>query len=256
MPLEVRGLTADIGAVRILQGMDLDVAEGEAVALIGSNGAGKSTLMRSVAGLLRPIGGSVRYGGADLGRLSADKVVRLGLALVPEGRQIFAPLTVRENLLMGAYAKREGPRELERVLDVFPKLAARLQQLGGTLSGGEQQMLAIGRALIAQPRLMLLDEPSLGLSPMLVENIFSIIARINAEQGVSMLLVEQNASVALAVAHYGYIMETGKVVIDGTADKLAADPDVREFYLGVGGTGETRGFRDIKHYKRRKRWLS
>ena len=145
---------------------------------------------------------------------------------------------------------------MDEVFAIFPRLRERRPQMASTLSGGERQMLAIGRALIAQPRLMLLDEPSLGLSPMLVESIFSIIARINAEQGVSMLLVEQNASVALAVAHYGYIMETGKVVIDGTADKLAADPDVREFYLGVGGTGETRGFRDIKHYKRRKRWLS
>ncbi|MGN6454954.1 MAG: ABC transporter ATP-binding protein, partial [Achromobacter mucicolens] len=144
----------------------------------------------------------------------------------------------------------------ERTFTWFPRLAQRANAQAGYLSGGEQQMLAIGRALIAQPTLMLLDEPSLGLSPMLVESIFSIIARINSEQGVSMLLVEQNASVALAVAHYGYIMETGKVVIDGSADKLAADPDVREFYLGIGGSGEARGFRDIKHYKRRKRWLS
>jgi branched-chain amino acid transport system ATP-binding protein len=232
MPLEVRGLTADIGAVRILQGLDLDVAEGEAVALIGSNGAGKSTLMRSVAGLLRPIGGSVRYGGADLGRLSADKVVRLGLALVPEGRQIFAPLTVRENLLMGAYAKREGPRELERVLDVFPKLAARLQQLGGTLSGGEQQMLAIGRALMSAPRLLLLDEPSLGLAPKVVAEIFEVIGQLVAS-GTSVLLAEQNAAMALRVAGRGYVLREGNIVLSGSAGALADDPSVQQAYLGI-----------------------
>jgi branched-chain amino acid transport system ATP-binding protein len=232
MPLEVRGLTADIGAVRILQGLDLDVAEGEAVALIGSNGAGKSTLMRSVAGLLRPIGGSVRYGGADLGRLSADKVVRLGLALVPEGRQIFAPLTVRENLLMGAYAKREGPRELERVLDVFPKLAARLQQLGGTLSGGEQQMLAIGRALMSAPRLLLLDEPSLGLAPKVVAEIFEVIGQLVAS-GTSVLLAEQNATMALRVAGRGYVLREGNIVLSGSARALADDPTVQQAYLGI-----------------------
>ena len=232
MPLEVRGLTADIGAVRILQGLDLDVAEGEAVALIGSNGAGKSTLMRSVAGLLRPIGGSIRYGGADLGRLSADKVVRLGLALVPEGRQIFAPLTVRENLLMGAYAKREGPRELERVLAVFPKLAARLQQLGGTLSGGEQQMLAIGRALMSAPRLLLLDEPSLGLAPKVVAEIFEVIGQLVAS-GTSVLLAEQNAAMALRVAGRGYVLREGKIVLSGSARALADDPMVQQAYLGI-----------------------
>jgi len=232
MPLEVRGLTADIGAVRILQGLDLDVAEGEAVALIGSNGAGKSTLMRSVAGLLRPIGGSVRYGGADLGRLSADKVVRLGLALVPEGRQIFAPLTVRENLLMGAYAKREGPRELERVLNVFPKLAARLQQLGGTLSGGEQQMLAIGRALMSAPRLLLLDEPSLGLAPKVVAEIFEVIGQLVAS-GTSVLLAEQNAAMALRVAGRGYVLREGNIVLSGSARALADDPSVQQAYLGI-----------------------
>nr|WP_315846501.1 ABC transporter ATP-binding protein [uncultured Achromobacter sp.] len=232
MPLEVRGLTADIGAVRILQGLDLDVAEGEAVALIGSNGAGKSTLMRSVAGLLRPIGGSIRYGGADLGRLSADKVVRLGLALVPEGRQIFAPLTVRENLLMGAYAKREGPRELERVLAVFPKLAARLQQLGGTLSGGEQQMLAIGRALMSAPRLLLLDEPSLGLAPKVVAEIFEVIGQLVAS-GTSVLLAEQNAAMALRVAGRGYVLREGNIVLSGSARALADDPMVQQAYLGI-----------------------
>ena len=232
MPLEVRGLTADIGAVRILHGLDLGVAPGSAVALIGSNGAGKSTLMRAIAGLLRPVGGSIRYDGADLTRLSADKVVRQGLALVPEGRQIFAPLTVRENLLMGAYAKREGPRELDRVLAIFPKLAARLRQLGGTLSGGEQQMLAIGRALMSSPRLLLLDEPSLGLAPKVVAEIFQVIGQLVAA-GTSVLLAEQNAAMALRVAQTGYVLREGRIVLTGSASALAEDPSVQQAYLGI-----------------------
>jgi branched-chain amino acid transport system ATP-binding protein len=176
-----------------------------------------------------------------------------------EGRRVFEDLTVEENLVAATFALtgRDGPKpDFDLVYQYFPRLHERRRGLAGYLSGGEQQMLAIGRALIGRPSLMLLDEPSLGLSPMLVENIFTIIARINAEQGVAMLLVEQNASLALAVADYGYIMESGKVVTDGTAERLAADPDVREFYLGVGGAGESRSFRDVKHYKRRKRWLS
>jgi len=189
--------------------------------------------------------------------------VRAGLFHVMEGRHVFEDLTVEENLLSATYALT-GRREargadlsrFELVYEYFPRLYERRRGLAGYLSGGEQQMLAIGRALVAHPKLMLLDEPSLGLSPLLVESIFTIIARINAEQRVSMLLVEQNASVALAVAHYGYIMEMGKIVIDGSAERLAADQDVREFYLGMGGAGEARSFRDVKHYKRRKRWLS
>ena len=187
--------------------------------------------------------------------------MRLGITHCPEGRQIFQRLTVEENLVAATYALagRQGaapPRNFDDVYAYFPRLHERRKGLAGYLSGGEQQMLAIGRALVAQPKLILLDEPSLGLSPKLVEDIFTIIARINAERGTSMLLVEQNASVALAIAHTGYIMESGKVVIDGSAERLAADPDVREFYLGVGGSGESRSFRALKHYKRRKRWLS
>ena len=187
-------------------------------------------------------------------RAFADDIARRGIAYCPEERGIFASLTVEENLLLPPVIA-PGGMALDDIYALFPNIAERRNSQGTKLSGGEQQMLAIGRALIARPKLMLLDEPSLGLSPILVENIFSIIARINAEQGVSMLLVEQNAAVALGVAHYGYIMETGKVVIDGPATKLAADPDVREFYLGVGGAG-AKSFRDLKHYKRRKRWLS
>ncbi|CAB3695793.1 High-affinity branched-chain amino acid transport ATP-binding protein LivF [Achromobacter piechaudii] len=251
-------------AVQVLRGLSLSVPDGSIVALLGSNGAGKSTTLKAVSGLLdledgALVRGHILFNGGDTQGAQPQNLVRAGLAHVMEGRRVFEDLTVEENLVAATYALtgRSGARpDFDLVYGYFPRLFERRRGLAGYLSGGEQQMLAIGRALIAQPRLMLLDEPSLGLSPMLVENIFSIIARINAEQGVSMLLVEQNASVALAVAHYGYIMETGKVVIDGTADKLAADPDVREFYLGVGGTGEARGFRDIKHYKRRKRWLS
>jgi len=251
-------------AVQVLRGLSLSVPAGSIVALLGSNGAGKSTTLKAVSGLLdledgEMVRGQIVFAGGDTAGIKPQNLVRSGLAHVMEGRRVFEDLTVEENLVAATYALTGRPAaraDFDLVYGYFPRLFERRRGLAGYLSGGEQQMLAIGRALIAQPTLMLLDEPSLGLSPMLVESIFSIIARINIEQGVSMLLVEQNASVALAVAHYGYIMETGKVVIDGSADKLAADPDVREFYLGVGGTGEARGFRDIKHYKRRKRWLS
>src|SRR5690606_26416762 len=237
-------------------------------ALLGSNGAGKSTTLKAVSNLLaledgEMTRGTVRFDGADIARRRPHELVRAGLFHVMEGRRVFEDLTVEENLLSATYALggRRGAggaarERFELVYEYFPRLHERRKGLAGYLSGGEQQMLAIGRALIARPTLMLLDEPSLGLSPLLVEEIFSIIARINAEQRVSMLLVEQNASVALAVARYGYIMENGKIVIDGAAERLAADPDVREFYLGMGGAGEARSYRAIKHYKRRKRWLS
>ncbi|CPN55481.1 high-affinity branched-chain amino acid transporter ATP-binding protein [Bordetella pertussis] len=251
-------------AVQVLRGLSLEVPRGGIVALLGSNGAGKSTTLKAVSRLLELedgalVSGAIRFQGSDTAGRAPQALGRAGLAHVMEGRRVFEDLTVEENLVAAAYALsgRAGARpDFDLVYGYFPRLYERRRGLAGYLSGGEQQMLAIGRALIAQPSLMLLDEPSLGLSPMLVESIFSIIARINAEQGVSMLLVEQNASVALAVAHYGYIMETGKVVIGGSAERLAGDPDVREFYLGVGGGGEARGFRQLKHYKRRKRWLS
>ncbi|MFP5407005.1 MAG: ABC transporter ATP-binding protein [Gammaproteobacteria bacterium] len=256
-------------SVQVLRGLSLKVPRGRIVALLGSNGAGKTTTLKAISNLLeledgRLTAGEVVFDGQDTRRLQAHEMVRAGLFHVMEGRRIFQDLTVEENLLAATYAttgrdrrQRQEPRErFDLVFDYFPRLHERRKGIAGYLSGGEQQMLAIGRALVAQPKLILLDEPSLGLSPVLVESIFSIIARINAEQGVSMLLVEQNASVALAVAHYGYIMEMGKIVIDGSAGKLAADPDVREFYLGMGGAGERRSFRDLKHYKRRKRWLS
>ncbi|RCW71742.1 amino acid/amide ABC transporter ATP-binding protein 2 (HAAT family) [Pseudorhodoferax soli] len=250
--------------VQVLRGLSLAVPRGQIVALLGSNGAGKSTTLKAICGLL-PMedgelqAGQIRFDGAATDAQPAHQLVRRGLAHVMEGRRVFEDLTVEENLVAATYAltgRKAAPKDFDAVYAYFPRLHERRKGLAGYLSGGEQQMLAIGRALIAEPQLILLDEPSLGLSPMLVEEIFTIIARINAERGVSMLLVEQNASVALAVADFGYIMESGRIVIDGSAERLAADPDVREFYLGVGGSGESRSFKDLKHYKRRKRWLS
>ncbi|WP_326539565.1 ABC transporter ATP-binding protein [Pseudorhodoferax sp.] len=250
--------------VQVLRGLSLAVPRGQIVALLGSNGAGKSTTLKAICGLL-PLedgelqAGQIQFDGTSTARQPAHQLVRRGLAHVMEGRRVFEDLTVEENLVAATYAlsgRKPAPRDFDAVYAYFPRLHERRKGLAGYLSGGEQQMLAIGRALVAEPQLILLDEPSLGLSPMLVEEIFTIIARINAERGVSMLLVEQNASVALAVADFGYIMESGRIVIDGSAERLAADPDVREFYLGVGGSGETRSFKALKHYKRRKRWLS
>ena len=263
MVLEVNNIEVVYNkAVQVLRGLSLAVPRGKIVALLGSNGAGKSTMLKAVSNLL-PLEdgamtrGEVRFDGQTTAGSSPHALVRSGLFHVMEGRRVFADLSVEENLVAAGYALASGQKpDFALVYDYFPRLHERRRGLAGYLSGGEQQMLAIGRALIAQPKLILLDEPSLGLSPVLVETIFGIIARINAERGVSMLLVEQNASVALAVADYGYIMETGKIVIDGSAEKLASDPDVREFYLGVGAEGGARSFRELKHYKRRKRWLS
>ena len=250
--------------VQALRGLSLAVPRGQIVALLGSNGAGKSTTLKAISGLLALedgllASGSVRYNGQSTAQYAPQQLVRLGLSHVMEGRRVFEDLTVEENLVAATYAltgRNQVKPDFDLVYSYFPRLHERRKGLAGYLSGGEQQMLAIGRALIAEPQLMLLDEPSLGLAPKLVEDIFTIIARINAERGTSMLLVEQNATVALAVAHSGYIMENGKIVIDGPAERLAQDADVREFYLGMGGGGEAKSFRDLKHYKRRKRWLS
>ena len=250
--------------VQALRGLSLAVPRGQIVALLGSNGAGKSTTLKAISGLLAledgvVESGSIHFNGQPTAAVAPQQLVRNGLSHVMEGRRVFEDLTVEENLVAATYALtgRSGATpDFDLVYSYFPRLHERRKGLAGYLSGGEQQMLAIGRALIAQPQLILLDEPSLGLSPKLVEDIFTIIARINAERGTSMLLVEQNATVALAVAHRGYIMENGKIVIDGSAERLANDPDVREFYLGMGGAGEAKSFKDIKHYKRRKRWLS
>lgn len=263
MVLEVNNIEVVYNkSVQVLRGLSLAVPRGQIVALLGSNGAGKSTMLKAISNLL-PLDdgavtrGEVRFQGQVATNKAPHELVRAGLFHVMEGRRVFEDLSVEENLVAASYALADGKKpDFDLVYEYFPRLYERRSGLAGYLSGGEQQMLAIGRALIAEPALMLLDEPSLGLSPVMVETIFTIIARINAERGVSMLLVEQNASVALAVADYGYIMETGKVVIDGSAEKLASDPDVREFYLGVGSEGANKGFRELKHYKRRKRWLS
>jgi len=222
------------GAIHALQGISFHVEPGEIVTLIGANGAGKSTTLRTVSGLIRPRRGAVMFKDQEISRTAAERIVRLGVNHVPEGRKIFAPLTVLENLEMGAYT-RDDPAEIrqsmERVFQTFPRLKERLAQLGGTLSGGEQQMLAIGRAMMAKPSLLLLDEPSMGLAPVVVEKIAEIIQEINA-RGTSILLVEQNAHMALTIAHRGYVMETGRIVLEGSADKLLHDPQVRQAYLG------------------------
>ena len=233
MLLEVRGLEVSYGGIRAVKGIDLDVSEGELVCLIGANGAGKSTTLRAICGLVVPRSGSVRYAGDDALARAPHELPRRGLVMVPEGRGIFAQLTVIENLAMGAFFRDDGDIEsdLERQYETFPRLKERRTQVAGTLSGGEQQMLAIARALMARPKLLLLDEPSMGLAPRLVAKIFEIVRDI-AARGVTILLVEQNARLALEAASRGYVMESGAIVLQGGAASLRADPRVREAYLG------------------------
>ncbi len=250
--------------ILVLKGLSLEVHQGQIVALLGANGAGKTTTLKAISGLLKPergevTDGEILYQGKPIHNRYPEEIVRQGIFQVMEGRRIFQHLTVEENLLMGAYTRRDRAgirRDLEMVYTYFPRLKERRRQIAGYLSGGEQQMLAIGRALMARPRLMLLDEPSLGLAPLLVVEIFDIIQRINQEQGTTILLVEQNAFMALKIAHYAYIMENGRVVLEGTPDVLRENPDVREFYLGLTEVGQRKSFREVKHYKRRKRWLT
>ncbi len=232
--LEVNDLYVSYGAIRALHGITFRVEEGEIVTLIGANGAGKSTTLRTISGLLRADRGAVYYQGNDITRLGADAIVRQGLIQVPEGRRIFAPLTVRENLEMGAFTrtdKAEIRESMEQAFELFPRLKERVAQPGGTLSGGEQQMLAVARALMAKPKLLLMDEPSMGLAPILVEEIFNIIEEIN-DQGVTILLVEQNAHMALSIANRAYVLETGAIQLEGLAQDLAENPQVQEAYLG------------------------
>ncbi|MEV1287566.1 ABC transporter ATP-binding protein [Micromonospora sp. NPDC049679] len=235
MLLEIENVSLLYGRIQALHGISLTVNEGEVVALIGANGAGKSTTMRAISGI-RPIaGGSIRFEGEDISKLRADLRVRRGLCQAPEGRGIFPGMTVLENLDMGAYTRRDRAgiaADLDRVLELFPRLAERRKQAGGTLSGGEQQMLAVGRALMSRPKLLLLDEPSMGLAPMLIQQIFSIITEIN-QQGTTVLLVEQNAQQALSRAHRAYVLETGRIVKSGSGQELLHDPAVKEAYLGV-----------------------
>jgi branched-chain amino acid transport system ATP-binding protein len=235
MLLDVQDLNVYYGAIHALQGVSFQVEQGEIVTLIGANGAGKSTTLRTISGLLRSRTGSITFKGEDITSTAAERIVELGISQVPEGRKIFAPLTVRENLLMGAYTRSDPAQvesSMERAFTSFPRLKERINQLGGTLSGGEQQMLATARGLMSGPTLMLLDEPSMGLSPILVEEIFRIIQEIN-QQGTSILLVEQNAHMALSIANRAYVLETGRVVLSGEAKEIANNKQVKEAYLGI-----------------------
>ncbi len=258
--LDVRNLEVVYeDVILVLKGLSLRVPDGEIVALLGPNGAGKTTVLRALTGLLdvhhgEITRGTVEFDGSVMSDRQPHQIVAAGIAQVMEGRRVFAELTVEENLRAGAYAGR-GDGSMDRVFDLFPILAERRRATAGYLSGGEQQMLAIGRALMGDPELLLLDEPSLGLAPRLVAQIRDLIVEINA-QGTAVLLVEQNATMALEIASHGYVLETGKIVLDKSATELLADEDMREFYLGVHAGGDRRSFRDVKHYRRRKRWLS
>jgi branched-chain amino acid transport system ATP-binding protein len=235
MLLEVKDLNVYYGAIHALQGLSFHIEEGEIVSLIGANGAGKSTTLRTVSGILRPRNGHIFFKGEEITTTPAEQIVRKGISHVPEGRKIFAPLTVRENLEMGAYT-RNDPDEIQKSMDrafiSFPRLKERLNQLGGTLSGGEQQMLATARGMMSKPSLLLLDEPSMGLSPILVEEIFKIIKEINS-QGTSILLVEQNALMALSISNRAYVLETGRIVLEGDAEDVKNNPQVKAAYLGI-----------------------
>jgi branched-chain amino acid transport system ATP-binding protein len=247
--------------ILVLRGLSLNVPEGQIIALLGSNGAGKSTTLKAVAGLLpsehgEVTQGNVVYQGRKITRANPAEIVHLGISLVMEGRRVFEHLTVHENLVTGAYTRRSGVSEdLDLVYGFFPRLRDRRTQQAGYLSGGEQQMLAIGRSLMSKPKLMMLDEPSLGLAPLLVEEIFGRIKALNAEIGTTVLLVEQNARRALEIADHAYVMENGRIVLEGPAAELASNPDVQEFYLGLSEGGARKSYREVKHYKRRKRWL-
>jgi branched-chain amino acid transport system ATP-binding protein len=250
--------------ILVLKGVYLHVPQGKIVTLLGSNGAGKSTTLKSISGLVRAERGQVTRGSIDLEEQRIDRkdpaeIVHLGVAQVFEGRRVFEHLTIRENLIAGAHINRKMSvvnEDIERVLDYFPRLRERTKVSAGYLSGGEQQMLAIGRGLMSHPRLLMLDEPSLGLAPLLVEEIFGILKRLNQEQGLTMLVVEQNANMALYFADEGYVMENGKIVLQGSAEELRNNDDIKEFYLGLSDVGAKKSYRDVKHYRRRKRWLS
>src|SRR5215831_5404424 len=251
--LKVSNIETYYGPIAAIRGISFDVPNGAIVTILGANGAGKSTVLKTVFGLMDPQRGSVTFEGRQIQGLDADKVMRLGMTLVPEGREVFPFLSVRENLDMGAYTRRDTDgtaQDLAAVFEYFPMLKERAEQRAGSLSGGEQQMLAISRALMSRPQLMLLDEPSLGLSPKLVKEIFEIIVRINRERNVTILLVEQNANLALQVADYGYVLEVGRIVMAGSSERLLQSDDIKEFYLGI----KEEGSRGRHRWKRRKTW--
>jgi len=250
--LKIRNLEVSYGPVSVIRGISLEVREGDKVTILGANGAGKTTILRTISGLLRPEKGTIEFRGERIDGKEPDEIVRMGISQVAEGREIFPDLTVRENLRMGAFIRKDKggvQTDLERVLGYFPVLKDRQNQRAGTLSGGEQQMLAISRAFMSSPKLMLLDEPSLGLAPFLVGEIFRIINRMNRE-GTTILFVEQNARVALEVAGYGYILEVGRVVLENTSRELMENEDVKEFYLGI----KEAGVRGTRRWKRKKKW--
>ena len=233
--LEIKNLTVNYGAITALRGISLQVAPGDIVTLIGGNGAGKTTTLRTISGLLRAQSGEVLYEGRNLTSLAPHQIVKLGISQVPEGRMVFANLTVKENLMMGAYLQADRQviqKELEYVFGIFPRLAEREKQVAGTLSGGKQQMLAIGRALMSKPKFLMLDEPSLGIAPLLVKTIFAKIVEINRQQGISILLVEQNANLALEISRYGYVLETGRIILQDQSAALRQSPQVKSAYLG------------------------
>jgi branched-chain amino acid transport system ATP-binding protein len=250
--------------ILVLKGLSLEVPDGKIVALLGSNGAGKSTTLKAISGLLHTeegevTDGTIEFQGERIDGMAPELIVKKGIFQVMEGRRVFEDLTVDENIVMGGYTRRDRAglrRDHGLCFDYFPRLKERRRKLAGYLSGGEQQMLAISRALMARPKLMMLDEPSLGLAPMLVQEIFRIVKQINQEEKTTILLVEQNANQALSIADFGYIMENGRVVLDGEPEKLRANEDVKEFYLGGGGEGAKKSYKNLKFYKRRKRWLS
>lgn len=249
--------------IEAVRDVSFEVRDSQIVALLGSNGAGKSTVLKAISSILYPEDGEVQSGsiefeGKSLLGLPAEKIVRAGIVQVPEGRQIFDELTVEENLIMGGYTQSQSVarKNLEKVYDLFPRVAERKNNISGYLSGGEQQMVVVGRALMSDPKILMLDEPSLGLAPQIIDEIFSIVKKLRDDAGVAILLVEQNARLALEVADYGYIMENGRVVMDDEPDKLLSNEDVKEFYLGFSEGGTRKNMRDVKHYKRRKRWLS
>ena len=252
------------GVILVLKGVSVNVKEGGITTLLGANGAGKTTTLKAISGVLRSergdiTKGSVEFDGRRIDGLAAHQIVKRGLVQVFEGRRVFEHLTTEENLVAGAHVRADRRRVtegIERVYEYFPRLRERRTVQSGYLSGGEQQMLAIGRALMSGPRVVLLDEPSLGLAPMLVEEIFGIIQRLNREQKLTVLLVEQNATLALGIAEHGYVMENGRIVLEGSAASLRENADIKEFYLGLTEVGGRKSYRDVKHYKRRKRWLS
>ena len=253
-----------MNVIQVLRGVSLEVGDGQIVALLGANGAGKTTTIKAISGLLKTeegevTDGSIDFDGQRIDRYGPDDIAAMGISQVMEGRRVLEHLSVEENLLVGAYRRKDRAgvkRDMEVVFDYFPTIKDLRRRTSGYLSGGEQQMLVIGRALMARPKLMLLDEPSLGLAPLLVQEIYEIIQKINAEQKMAILLVEQNARAALGIADYGYVMENGRVVLSGPAEKLRDNEDVKEFYMGLSAVGSRKSYREVKHYRRRKRWLT